>query len=436
LNKSPGKWGYDANGNQAARSDATATASGTTTFSYDALNRLTRESLPDASSTTYTYDGLGNLSSLTDPGGRLAYTYNAVNLLTSVTEPSGARTSFSYDAADNRTATTYPNGVTITQAYDAARRPIDIWAKTSAGATLNRFTYGYTNSATGKDTGLRQRVTDAAGNTTTYAYDGLDRLVQARTTTSAGAVSSDYRYTYDGNSNRLTETLGASTTTSSYNAANQLTASGATTYAYDANGNNTSSSSGRAMAYNAANQTVSITPPGGSAIPMAYAGPTQDQRIRAGATTFRNNLLGVAGETTGTASTYYSRDNRGALLSERTPAGTFYYLFDALGSVTGLTNTSGAVVATYTYDPFGRPTQITEAVANPWRFAGGYLDAATGLTKFGTRYYDATLGRWTSRTPWRATSPTRGPSTGMCTWGTIPSTWWIQRVSRGRALEQ
>ncbi len=41
----------------------------------------------------------------------------------------------------------------------------------------------------------------------------------------------------------------------------------------------------------------------------------------------------------------------------------------------------------------------TEAVTNPWRYASGQYDDATGLTKFGTRYYDPTLGRFTQRDP-------------------------------------
>lgn len=38
------------------------------------------------------------------------------------------------------------------------------------------------------------------------------------------------------------------------------------------------------------------------------------------------------------------------------------------------------------------------SVANPWGYAGGYTDP-TGLVKFGTRYYDPTLGRWTQQDP-------------------------------------
>ncbi len=36
---------------------------------------------------------------------------------------------------------------------------------------------------------------------------------------------------------------------------------------------------------------------------------------------------------------------------------------------------------------------------NPWKFAAGYLDSSTSLYKFGTRYYDPTLGRRTQQDP-------------------------------------
>ncbi|MDQ2887949.1 MAG: hypothetical protein M3Y39_17900 [Chloroflexota bacterium] len=31
--------------------------------------------------------------------------------------------------------------------------------------------------------------------------------------------------------------------------------------------------------------------------------------------------------------------------------------------------------------------------------AGSFLDSSTGLYKYGIRYYDPTIGRWTQRTP-------------------------------------
>ncbi|MDP9372011.1 MAG: RHS repeat-associated core domain-containing protein [Chloroflexota bacterium] len=90
------------------------------------------------------------------------------------------------------------------------------------------------------------------------------------------------------------------------------------------------------------------------------------------------------------------------MLASRTPPGTFYYLFDGLGSVVALTDSAGAVANRYAYDPYGTVTSSSGGVANPWRFGGAYgayTDGATGLVKIGQRYYDPAVGRWTQPDP-------------------------------------
>ena len=79
----------------------------------------------------------------------------------------------------------------------------------------------------------------------------------------------------------------------------------------------------------------------------------------------------------------------------------YYYLFDGLGSIVGMTNSSGALVATYGYDAFGNlgGGTVQNGLVNPWGYAGGYTDKTTGLIKFGIRFYDARTGRWTQATP-------------------------------------
>ncbi len=254
-------------------------------------------------------------------------------------------------------------------AYDDSGRLTGI-AGTNGTTTLTRFAYTYSRSGT--DTGLRQSVTDKANNTTAYSYDALDRLVQAKTTSSSGSVRDDFRYGYDAVGNRTSETvresglLGASdvTTAATFNAADQLTAQGDVTYSYDANGNQSGSSAGQALAYNAADQSTSLKRAGGSALAATYAGATQVERASAGATTFTNTLLGVsAGGTTG-----YTRDPAGALVGIR-GANRSYYLFDGLGSVVAVTSASGSVTNSYTYDPFGVTTEtkaLLTNVFNPW----------------------------------------------------------------------
>jgi len=112
------------------------------------------------------------------------------------------------------------------------------------------------------------------------------------------------------------------------------------------------------------------------------------------------SALGLSVDGAGSSSpTYYTRTNAGQLVSERTTAGTYYYLMDDLGSVLKVVDSSGSVKNSYYYDPYGNSLNKSETVSNSWQYAGGYLGATTGLYKFGTRYYDPQLGRWTQKDP-------------------------------------
>jgi RHS repeat-associated protein len=395
---------YDVDGNL-TRLDDNAGTPRQTTFGYDRLSRQTSKTfmLPSDGTLTYAYDGVGNLTGFTDGGGAVAYAYNAVNLLQTLTEPGGFQTTFTHDDLYHRTGTAYPNGVTLAQAYDNAGRLTSIVGKQGT-TTLTSFAYTYQN-ATGADTGLRQRVTDQDGNTTSYGYDVLNRLTGAQTT---GPSPASYAYAYDGANNRTGQTVNGATTAYSYNAADELTAAGGTTYSYDLNGNQTGSSAGQALAYNTADQTTSVTPAGGAALAMTYTGASQVQRVSAGSAGFQYGLFGLNRQSDAMGTIYYTRGPQGELLGQRTPAGRYYYLYDGLGSTVALTDSAGNVVNRYSYDPYGNVTSTSGTVANPWRFGGSYgayTDAATGLVKIGQRYYDPGFGRWTQRDPLGAGNP-------------------------------
>jgi YD repeat-containing protein len=64
---------------------------------------------------------------------------------------------------------------------------------------------------------------------------------------------------------------------------------------------------------------------------------------------------------------------RADVVSPPTPgSGEPYFLTDGLGSVVAVTNASGSVTNSYSYDPYGVTTESTfsGAVANPWRYTG------------------------------------------------------------------
>lgn len=177
-----------------------------------------------------------------------------------------------------------------------------------------------------------------------------------------------------------------------------MTVAGGITYSYDANGNLTGNSAGMSLSYNAKDQTTSITPAGGSATAMTYAGEGQSDRTQAGSTTFTSNALGLGYETTAGASIYYTRSPTGELIGQRHPSGGHYLLTDGLGSVAKVIDASGSVVTTERYDPFGKTAASTGTLANALKFAGEYKDPS-GLYKIGERYFDPDRGAWTQEDP-------------------------------------
>ena len=60
---------------------------------------------------------------------------------------------------------------------------------------------------------------------------------------------------------------------------------------------------------------------------------------------------------------------------------------------------TGAVAQELRYDEFGRITLDTNPGFQPFGFAGGLYDPATGLVRFGARDYDPEIGRWTAPDP-------------------------------------
>jgi len=73
-----------------------------------------------------------------------------------------------------------------------------------------------------------------------------------------------------------------------------------------------------------------------------------------------------------------------------------FYGYDGQRSVRFLTDDSGAIVNTYTYDAFGNVIQSTETVPNVYTYVGEPYDAKLGLTYLRARYMSPATGRfWT-----------------------------------------
>ncbi|MBI2952874.1 MAG: hypothetical protein HYY30_01055 [Chloroflexi bacterium] len=57
-----------------------------------------------------------------------------------------------------------------------------------------------------------------------------------------------------------------------------------------------------------------------------------------------------------------------------------------------MTDYSGQVIFSYTYDAFGGLKSITGTLANEFRFTGEQFDADAGLYYFRARHYDPSTG--------------------------------------------
>jgi RHS repeat-associated protein len=72
---------------------------------------------------------------------------------------------------------------------------------------------------------------------------------------------------------------------------------------------------------------------------------------------------------------------------------TSYYETDGMGSVSSLSNSSGANAQSYTYDSFGNLTDSTGSVITPFRYTGRKFDSETSLYFYRARYFDPQIGR-------------------------------------------
>ncbi len=226
---------------------------------YDTLNRRVSAHDNVGNLTTYRYDSRGNLTRLIDARGTdTIYTYDGLSRRVRRVEDmdlSGTETTpdithiFQYDDDSRMTRMTDDNGNITRYTYDSLNRPI---ANQLADNTQSNWTYDVhhnrINSLDANDTAItytydllnrltRRDIVPGSGVATTttfeeFFYDGMGRTLRAVND------GSTVNFTYDSLSNLRSESLGALTTSSTYDAlGNRLSlaypAGRVLTYTYD-----------------------------------------------------------------------------------------------------------------------------------------------------------------------------------------------------------
>jgi RHS repeat-associated protein len=298
---------------------------------------------------------------------------------------------FSYDNLSRRTQLTRPNGITTTYNYDNLSRLLSVLHQ-SGSTTLDGASYTYDPA------GNRTSKTDMQANVTSnYTYDAIYQLLQV-----TQGTSTTESYSYDLVGNRLSS-LGVSPY--QYNTSNELTSTPLATYTYDANGNTktkTDATGATSYTWDPNNRLTQVTLPGtGGTVTFKYD-PFGRRVQKSGPNGTTNYLYDGSNsieelDNGGNVLGRYARTkNLDEPLSELRSGIANYYQQDALGSVTSLSNSTGTLAGTYTYDSYGRLTSSTGTVVNPFQYTGREFDSETGIYYYRARYFDPSAGRFLS----------------------------------------
>ncbi|MCP4286515.1 MAG: RHS repeat-associated core domain-containing protein, partial [Gammaproteobacteria bacterium] len=209
------------------------------------------------------------------------------------------------------------------------------------------------------------------GVMTTYIYDDNDRLL----------TEGGYSYAYDNNGNMLSKAGNSEQMNLTYNALNQLVQAEMTTM---------TSSTTVDYAYNHDGIRVGKTINGTDVITYIvdknrpYAQVLEEQRTQSALSAVTNYVYG---------------DD---LLSQTTDGVTHYYQYDVLGSTRSLSDASGTLIDTYSYDAYGMLLNSTGTMINPYLYRGEQYDADLRAYYLRARYYQPGIGRFLTTDPMEA----------------------------------
>lgn len=406
---------YDTNGNLLS-----VTGGGSiTSYTYMSDNKMATCSL-GSQTISYQYAIDGTLVRTTYPNGKArAFTLDNSSRIVAVADVSGATTQLQYSAT-GQLVSKVSGACVLTNQYGVVNATNDVLvaAQLTAGQQV-AYDYAYdgfgrltSTTATCRGKALlaaaytfdavnrtaTQQINSMHGTTTTsYSYDGLDQIV-AQSTTPLSGTSAAVAFSYDGNTNVLTQSQGGTQLTFTYNAADQLRGTG---IRYDANGRMTADGLGTTYTYDAFDKVCTSSDAGGT-ISYSY---------------YPDSLLASRAVTGGERTTFYYSDGTASevLITDGiNPPSWQTYMFQGSARVAALngsgdsncllvSNSSTAGVydssglTQLAYAPYGGDASQSGTKSSAlFAWKQEYADPGNSLVYLRARFYHPTLKRFMS----------------------------------------
>jgi RHS repeat-associated protein len=411
----------------------------TASYSYDPANQQIEVGYSDGKTPTvkYEYDADGDRTKMTDGTGTSTYGYDQLDRLTETKDGHGNTSSYEYDLASQQIKITYPNGKAVARGYDKDGR---LQSVTDWLGNLSKFGYDDDSDPTSTT------FPTVTSNVDKYAFNVADQLTKTEVKKGTEVLAS-LIYTRD-KDGQLKETTqkglpGEEKTAYAYDANNRVTKAGTSAYEYDP-ANNPTLTPGNVNKYDAASELetgtavkYSYDPLGERTTTAPTIGPattygfdqagnltsvTRPEELKTPAIndtyTYDGNSL-RASETISATTTHLAWDHTGSLpllLSDGTnsylygPAGlpieqingagaALYLHHDQQRSTRLLTGPAGAVEGATSYGAYGNVSGSSGTATTPLGYDSQYANADTGLIYLRARAYDPATAQFMSADP-------------------------------------